>query len=337
MPAAERTPTMRWHAVARRWLRRGRGWWPDRNPLRRRCDRAEAALVTVLVAVFVAGAPLLAVSAGRWAPDGGPAPGPAQPAGWYEVPAVLRTATTRRFAPSPATAWARWTAPGGVPHTGKVLAPAGLTAGAVVPVWVDAAGRLAGPPASPGRHDGRALAEGLVAVLLLAELLWGAGLAAGGVVPPAPPGGVGRRMAGHRAGLGRSPMTRLRTGGAAAPQAPRPARPGHKPTDQAARSRWTRGPESWAGDDGPPGRREAQGRAAWQATGTRAGADGVPRGRSSVRRLVTRPPPQSRTCYAGRGAGVGRRPLARTLPGPCPTRPRHRREADQAGRWRWLR
>ena len=173
---------MIWQTVARRWLRRGRGWWPDRNPLRRVCDRAEAALVTVLVAVFLAGAPLLAVSAGRWAPDGGPRPGHAQRAGWHQVPAVLRTTTIWRFAPSPVPAWARWTAPAGVPHTGRVLAPAGFAVGAVVKVWVDAAGRLAGPPAPPGRHDGRAPAEGLVAALLLAELLWGAGLAAHAVV-----------------------------------------------------------------------------------------------------------------------------------------------------------
>jgi hypothetical protein len=158
-----------------------RGWLPDRNPLRRRCDRAEAALVTVLVAVFVAGAPLLALAAGRQAQDGGPHTGNAQPTGWHQVPAVLRTSTIRRFAPSPAPAWARWAAPGGVPHTGRVLAPAGLAAGAVVPVWVDAAGRLAGPPAQPAQHDSRALADGLVAVLILAELLWGAGLAACGV------------------------------------------------------------------------------------------------------------------------------------------------------------
>src|SRR5215472_11809985 len=165
VPAVVRTPRMRGQTVAWRWLRRVRGWWPDRNPLRRRCDRAEAALVTALVAVFLAGAPLLAVSAGRWAPDGGPRPGHARLAGWHQVPAVLRTATIQRFAPSPATAWARWAAPGGVERTGRVLAPAGLAAGAVVRVWVDAAGRLAGPPALPGRHDSRALAEGAVAVL----------------------------------------------------------------------------------------------------------------------------------------------------------------------------
>jgi hypothetical protein len=173
---------MNWHAVARRWLRGVRGLWPDRNPLRRRCDRAEAALVTVLVAVFLAGAPLLALSAGRQAHDGGPTPGQAQRAGWHQVPAVLRTATIQRFAPSPAPAWAQWTGPGGMHHTGRVLAPAGLAAGAVIPVWVDAAGRMASPPTPPAQHESRAPAEGMVAVLLLAELLWGAGLAARGVV-----------------------------------------------------------------------------------------------------------------------------------------------------------
>jgi len=173
---------MKWQKVALRCPRRVRGWWPDGNPLRRRSDRAEAALVTALVAVFVAGAPLLALSAGRWAHDGGPRPGHAQRAGWHEVPAVLRTATIWRFAPSPVPAWARWTASGGVPHTGRVLAPAGLAAGAVVKVWVDAAGRLAGPPAPPGPPGSRAPADGMVAVLLLAELLCGAGLAAHGAV-----------------------------------------------------------------------------------------------------------------------------------------------------------
>jgi hypothetical protein len=173
---------MRGQAVAWRWPRSVRGWWPDRNPLRRRCDRAEAAIVTVLLAVFLAGAPLTALAAGHWAQDSGPRTGHAQLAGWHQVPAALRTATLQRFAPSPALAWAQWTAPGGVHHTGQVLAPAGFATGAIVTVWVDAAGRLAAPPAPPGPHDSRAPAEGMVAVLLLAELLWGAGLAAHGVV-----------------------------------------------------------------------------------------------------------------------------------------------------------
>src|SRR5262249_31427071 len=79
---------------------------------------------------------------------------------WHQVPAVLRTSTIWRFAPSPVTAWARWTAPGRVPHTGQVLAPAGLAAGAVLKVWGGAAGRPAGPPAPPARDARPAPAGG---------------------------------------------------------------------------------------------------------------------------------------------------------------------------------
>jgi len=38
-----------------------RGLWPDRNPLRRTSDRAEAAMVAVLIAAFLIGAPLIAL------------------------------------------------------------------------------------------------------------------------------------------------------------------------------------------------------------------------------------------------------------------------------------
>src|SRR5262249_56379018 len=124
------------HTGARGGLGRAGGWWPDRNPLRRRCDRAEAAIVTVLVAVFLAGAPLLALAAGHGAQDGGPRPGDARPARSHQVPAVLRTATIQKYAPSPAPAWAPWTAPGGVVHTRRGLAPAGFSARAVLPAWV---------------------------------------------------------------------------------------------------------------------------------------------------------------------------------------------------------
>jgi hypothetical protein len=49
------------------WLCRvARGLWPDRNPLRRRCDRAEAAVVAGLAAGLLAGAPLAAAGAGHW-------------------------------------------------------------------------------------------------------------------------------------------------------------------------------------------------------------------------------------------------------------------------------
>jgi hypothetical protein len=41
-----------------------RGLWPGRNPLRRTCDRVEAALAAGLLAAFLIAAPLLALFAG---------------------------------------------------------------------------------------------------------------------------------------------------------------------------------------------------------------------------------------------------------------------------------
>ena len=43
-----------------------RGLWPDGNPLRRRCDRAEAAIQGGLLAVFLGGAPAVAVATAHW-------------------------------------------------------------------------------------------------------------------------------------------------------------------------------------------------------------------------------------------------------------------------------
>ncbi len=54
-------------ALAHRWRRGRRGWWPDSNPLRRRPDRAETVVFAVLLAVLLAGAPLMALIGGGWA------------------------------------------------------------------------------------------------------------------------------------------------------------------------------------------------------------------------------------------------------------------------------
>ena len=59
-----------------------RGLWPDRNPLRRTMDRAEALVVGGLVVVFLAGAPLAAVTAGHAAYSLGSRTAHAQQATW---------------------------------------------------------------------------------------------------------------------------------------------------------------------------------------------------------------------------------------------------------------
>ena len=126
----------------RRWRTRGgrlrvlaRRWRPDSNPLRRTADRVEAAVMVLLIATFLTGAPLAALT-------------PGQPL----VPA-------------------RWTAPDGTSRTGQVHAPANAVAGSTVPVWIDRSGR---PVPSPLQRsdvvDGivlaASLAAGAVAVVL---------------------------------------------------------------------------------------------------------------------------------------------------------------------------
>jgi hypothetical protein len=155
------------------WLRRRLwGLWPDRNPLRRRCDRAEAAIVAGLVAAFVLGGPLAALAAGQWAYDTALRTEHAGQAAWHQVPAVLLT-TAQGW--SPATARARWAAPGGARRAGWVPAPAGAPAGASVRVWVDAAGRPAEPPLRHAQVEGQAVMAAVAAVFALALLLGGAG------------------------------------------------------------------------------------------------------------------------------------------------------------------
>ena len=136
----------------------------------------------MLFTVFLVGAPLTALAAGRWAHDSGRSTEQAELARWHPVSAVLRTAAIQRHAGPEATAWAQWTAPGGVTHTGQVPVLPGSAAGAVVTVWVDAAGRPTGPLLQPAQQEGRALLAGMVAVFILAELLWVAGLVAHGAL-----------------------------------------------------------------------------------------------------------------------------------------------------------
>ena len=102
--------------------------WPDRNPLRRRSDRVEFAVVVVLLVVFLAGAPLTALAAARWATASGLRAERAQ-AGRHQVAAVLlRDAPAMSGSlsfpvPDPQVP-ARWAGPAG-PATGEVYAQPG--------------------------------------------------------------------------------------------------------------------------------------------------------------------------------------------------------------------
>ena len=136
-------------ARIRCWLR---GLLPDHNPLRRPSDRAESAIAALLLAGFLIGAPLIAVACGQWASGAALRMEKTEQATRHQVTAVLLA-----NAPSPAqtayygapllvAARARWTASGGITRTGEVPAPPGERAGSRVTIWVNASGRLTGPP-----------------------------------------------------------------------------------------------------------------------------------------------------------------------------------------------
>ncbi len=105
------------------WLR---GLWPDGNPLRRACDRAEAAVVVGLAAALLVGVPLTALSVGLSSYGAGVRAQHAQ-AAWRQVPAVL-LADAPDAAPAGSGSWrprvlAYWTAPVGRSEPGGFTHP----------------------------------------------------------------------------------------------------------------------------------------------------------------------------------------------------------------------
>ena len=145
----------------------------DRNPLRRRTDKVAACLAAVLIAVFLAGAPVLAAVAVVWA---GRAAAAEQWAArsWRPVPAVLEQAAVPPAMELSGRSWvrARWTAPDGRARAGEISVNGALPAGRTVLLWVDAAGFPTGPPPSRrvvlAREDTAAVvAIGALGIVLL--------------------------------------------------------------------------------------------------------------------------------------------------------------------------
>jgi hypothetical protein len=152
------------------------------NPLRRRVDRAESAIIVGLIAAFLVAAPLLAMFAGRAADAAGIREQRAA-RGWAEVPAILQqgaAAGAMNLTGDGNVSWvrARWTMPGGIPHTGLVAVALNARAGDRTMVWVTQAGQLTHPPLTRAQvHRSQVLAETLAPLGLAAVLL-----AVGGVI-----------------------------------------------------------------------------------------------------------------------------------------------------------
>lgn len=152
--------------------------WPDGNPLRRGLDRLEGMLIVALAVVFLAGAPLAAVVAGHVAYADGARKAELELVNWHRVRAVLLARPISTNYTGPPEAPAAWTASDGTRHTGAVPAPPGAQPGSAVRVWIDAAGRLTGPPLTPEQVRGQEILVAALAPVALGLLLVGAGLLA---------------------------------------------------------------------------------------------------------------------------------------------------------------
>jgi hypothetical protein len=163
-------------AVVAAWAARVvRGFWPDRNPLRRTIDRVEAMVVAGLAVAFLAGVPLAAAAAGHYAYGYASRTAAAQRAAWHRVSAKLLTTVPASGYGDQATVPARWTAPDGRRRTGTIPAPVAAPAGGTVMVWVDEAGQLTGPPLRPSLIHGQAVLSGIFASVVFGMIMVCAG------------------------------------------------------------------------------------------------------------------------------------------------------------------
>jgi len=158
-----------------------RGLRPDRNPLRRRSDRAETVMLGALLAVFLAAAPFAARAAASWGYASAARTTQAQRASVHQVTATLLRPEPVLSDYGSAVGFvveARWRAPDGRIRTGGLFVTADVAAGHTARIWVDQAGRRAGPPLSRDQLTGRAeLAAGAAVGCLAAVLIATAWLA----------------------------------------------------------------------------------------------------------------------------------------------------------------
>jgi hypothetical protein len=140
-----RRPGTRWSRFAR-WL------GLDRNPLRRRTDRIEAAIRLATMLLIVVAVPLVCIVVGQLTDHLAQRQAHAQVTAERQVTAVLLQGVPPASTPDPyssvqmAMVPARWQLPGQPARTGQVLAQVGARAGSTETIWVNDAGALATPP-----------------------------------------------------------------------------------------------------------------------------------------------------------------------------------------------
>jgi hypothetical protein len=166
----QRVPRTGRVARVARWL------WPDHNPLRRGCDRAEAGIVALLVGAFLIGAPAIALITWRLTLNSSLTTADAVHHGWRQVSAVQQADEPDWIDGYASPVPVRWTAPGGVQHTGQFLASPGARAGTRITAWTNASGHLTETPMSPRQALTQAALAAAFAVPIWALTLLCAGM-----------------------------------------------------------------------------------------------------------------------------------------------------------------
>ena len=151
----------------------------DRNPLRRRTDRIEAAIRLITVILFLVGVPIAAIAVARQTDHVALRLAHAQRSAEREVTAVLLQGASTSGIPDPYApveltfVLARWQPPGRPARTGQVLAPAGAPAGSTVTVWIGASGALASAPPDHPVIAGDVCLAAMVTCLVASLILLG--------------------------------------------------------------------------------------------------------------------------------------------------------------------
>ena len=152
-------------------------WRFGRNPLRRATDRVETAVLTVLVAAFLIGAPFAALATGAWVHGMAQRAQLAQQASRWQVTAVVLGATESTAAGENLIwqAQARWRAPDGREVTHQVPVPSGTPVGGKLQVWTDRTGDLTTAPLLNSQVADQATSGEVVGVIASAGVLTLAG------------------------------------------------------------------------------------------------------------------------------------------------------------------
>lgn len=133
-------------------------------------------VLAALIAVFLIGAPIAALTTGQWVRHSAAAAARLERAAWHPVRAVVLYGAPRPSKNPYAAVYrervpARWTARDGAVRTGMVTAAAGTPAGATVTIWISRQGVPTGPPLGPSQITRQGVLAAVVAVLGVALLL----------------------------------------------------------------------------------------------------------------------------------------------------------------------